>query len=95
MLQGIPGGAAAQHSPPRHSRVFFVPNRHPSTWAFFTLDMLEAANDLVECRSALKGSGISVQDFRTGEELKAKRAQWPFATVARARGQPCNSIGLA
>ena len=57
------------------------------TKVFFTLDSLEAADELVGCRSALKGSGVSIQDFLTPEELKIKRALWPRFVEAKARGQ--------
>ena len=52
-----------------------------------TLGSLEAADELVGCRSALKGSGVSIQDFLTPEELKIKRALWPRFVEAKARGQ--------
>ena len=58
-----------------------------STRVFFTLGSLEAADELVRRRSALKGSGASIQDFLTPEELKIKRALWPRFMEARARGQ--------
>ena len=53
----------------------------PIDWAFFTLDTLEAANDLDVCHSALKGRGVSIQDFYASEELKAKPAQWPSPSM--------------
>ena len=58
-----------------------------STRAFFSLDTLEAANDLVGRRSSLKGSGVTVHDFLPHQELKLKRAQWPRLAEARSRGQ--------
>jgi hypothetical protein len=58
-----------------------------STKVFFTLGSLEAADALVGLRSALKGSGASIQDFLTPEELKIKCALWPRFIEARARGQ--------
>ena len=58
-----------------------------STKVFFTLGSLEAADELVGLRSALKGSGASIQDFLTPEELKIKRALWPRFIEAKARGQ--------
>ena len=58
-----------------------------STKVFFTLGSLEAADELVERRSALKGSGASNQDFLTPEELKVKRTLWPCFNEAKARGQ--------
>ena len=58
-----------------------------ATRVFFTLSSLEAANELVGSRCALKGSSISVQDCLTPEELKIKRALWPRFIEAKARGQ--------
>ena len=58
-----------------------------STRVFFTLGSLEAADELVGRRSALKGSGISLQDFLTPEEQKIKRALWPRFMEAKASGQ--------
>ena len=57
-----------------------------STRAFFSLDTLEAANDLVGRRSSLKGSSVTVHDYLTPQELKLKRAQWPRFAEARSRG---------
>ena len=57
------------------------------TKVFFTLGSLEAADKLVGCRGALKGSGVSIHDFLTPEELKIKRALWPRFIEAKARGQ--------
>jgi hypothetical protein len=54
---------------------------------FFSLDSLEAADALVGRRGALKGSGVSIQDFLTPEELKTKRALWPRFLEAQAKGQ--------
>ena len=53
---------------------------------FFSLDSLEAADELVGRRCALKDSGVSIQDFLTPEELKIKRALWPRFLEAKARG---------
>ena len=58
-----------------------------STRVFFSLDSLEAADALVGRRGALKGSGVSIQDFLTPEEIETKRALWPHFLEAKARGQ--------